>query len=365
MARQSFYRASNRDDMYLHPGQVALKRRLLPTLSLFGITTKVVAVAGMAFLTLVAFYNTVEIHNMASRYLNVYTNNINLSHLPPLPLSNPARNHSNSNSNSNSNLRLRSVATASAANDDAAAAAASTDAAANDEVSNNQPNRVTAMNELGKARVLMGVFCRSTDTDYQEMFRALFSLHPAVCSLGRYERDLLHKSESSCKFIYTFVIGGSRDEDAPTELLDSHRPLVLEKGGDRLVLNIKESMNDGKSQTWLHFASTVMSDEHLAFDYVGKMDTDSLVYLDQYFNFADSYLHPSPYNLRTMVGLLSNKSEWRRQKSNENFFKRHYPERNKSLHLYPRGTTNAYYLTGIFVYTFAYMFVLSNFFSQF
>lgn len=207
----------------------------------------------------------------------------------------------------------------------------------------------------GKARVLMGVFCRSEDIEYQEMFRSLFSLHPAVCSLGSYERDLLQKSASTCEFIYTFVMGGREDVNAPTEMLDqdNHGPLVLEKVEDQLVLNIKENMNDGKSQTWFYFASTVMSDEYLGFDYVGKMDTDSLVYIDQYFRFADSYLHPSPYNQRTMAGILSNKSEWHRTSdetskdkslTKERFFKKYYPGRGSGdfLHLYPMGRFTAH-----------------------
>jgi hypothetical protein len=54
----------------------------------FGITTKVVALSGLAFLTLVSLYNTVNV----SRYLNAYTyyatnNADDLSHLRPLPLS--------------------------------------------------------------------------------------------------------------------------------------------------------------------------------------------------------------------------------------------------------------------------------------
>ena len=59
----------------------------------FGITTKVVALSGLAFLTLVSLYSTVEVHYKVSRYLNnAYTyaaDNVDLSrHLPPLSTSN-------------------------------------------------------------------------------------------------------------------------------------------------------------------------------------------------------------------------------------------------------------------------------------
>jgi hypothetical protein len=115
----------------------------------------------------------------------------------------------------------------------------------------------------GKARVLMGIFCRSiVDKEYQEMFRLLFALNPLVCSLGRYEQDILQGIESRCQLIYTFVIGGNKDTwDGPTELLDDHLPILLEKGNDYVILNIVENMNLGKSQTWFYFASTIMNEE--------------------------------------------------------------------------------------------------------
>jgi hypothetical protein len=197
----------------------------------------------------------------------------------------------------------------------------------------------------GKARVLMGIFCRSiVDKEYQEMFRLLFDPNPLVCSLGRYEQDLLQGTESCCQLIYTFVIGGNEDTlDGPTELLDDRIPILLEKGDDYVVLNIQENMNSGKRQTWFYFASTIMNNEpKLNFDYVGKMDTDSMPYLDKYFDFADNHLPPSPYNLRTMVGIFTDKAWWKRETNiKEHFFSEHYTgysNGNKvGVHLYPGG----------------------------
>jgi hypothetical protein len=62
--------------------------RRLPT---FGITTKLVT--GMAVLTLVALYITVDLNNKASRKLDAHLGNVHLSHLPPSFPSNS--NHSN------------------------------------------------------------------------------------------------------------------------------------------------------------------------------------------------------------------------------------------------------------------------------
>jgi hypothetical protein len=199
--------------------------------------------------------------------------------------------------------------------------------------------------QIGKARVLMGIFCRNiVDKEYQEMFRLLFDLNPLVCSLGKYEQDLLQGTESCCQLIYTFVIGGNEDTlDGPTELLDDHIPILLEKGDDYVVLNIQENMNSGKSQTWFYFASTIMDNKpKLNFDYVGKMDTDSMPYLDKYFDFADNHLPPSPYNLRTMVGIFTDKAWWKtKSRINERFFSEHYAGYSNGnevgVHLYPGG----------------------------
>ena len=40
------------------------------------------------------------------------------------------------------------------------------------------------------------------------------------------------------------------------------------------------------------------------FDYVGKMDTYTMPYLDKYFESEDNYLLPTPHNVRIMVGFF-------------------------------------------------------------
>jgi hypothetical protein len=54
-----------------------------------------------------------------------------------------------------------------------------------------------------------------------------------------------------------------------------------------------------------------MNKPKLNFDYVGKMDTDTMPYLDKYFDFAEDHLLPAPYNLKTMVGLFSDIPWWK------------------------------------------------------
>ena len=200
----------------------------------------------------------------------------------------------------------------------------------------------------GKARLLMGIFCSSiVDEEYQKMFRLLFGLNPLVCSLGRYEQDLLQGTKSHCQLIYTFVMGGNKDvQGGPNELVDNRLPILLEKGEDYVVLNIQENMNKGKSQTWFYFASTIMNETELNFDYVGKMDTDSMPYLDKYFDFAENHLLSSPYNLRTMVGLFTDKAWWTKnnkieRQKNELFFTEYYTGNSNGnlagMHVYPGG----------------------------
>jgi hypothetical protein len=54
----------------------------------------------------------------------------------------------------------------------------------------------------------------------------------------------------------------------------------------------------------------------LNFDYVGKMDTDSMPYLDKYFDFADNL---------TIVGVSTDKAWWKRETNiKERFFSEHY-----------------------------------------
>ena len=189
----------------------------------------------------------------------------------------------------------------------------------------------------------MGIFCIESDEEYRAMFRLLFSLHPLVCSLGRYERE--QHADSECRFIYTFVTGGNKENNAPTELLDDSIPILLDKGDDQVTLNIKENMEDGKSQTWLYFATTLINNEGFHFDYVGKMDTDTLIRLDDYFKFAKDNLHPYPFNVRTIAGLFHDKSWWAQRKIGRNrkeqFFEAHYtgfkPDGITGIHLYPAG----------------------------
>jgi hypothetical protein len=184
-------------------------------------------------------------------------------------------------------------------------------------------------------RVLMGIFSTRKDMkNYSAKFRALFELHPLVCSLGNYEREQ-QEASSKCQFVYTFVLAGNKSPNAPTVLLDEGTPILTKRGDDYAFLNIKENMNDGMSQTWFYYATTlVKTNKNFNFDYIGKMDIDTLIYLDQYFAFANEYLHPAPHN--TIIGLMTTKTKWSGvQKEREKFFHSNFGDN----HQYPQGET--------------------------
>jgi hypothetical protein len=89
-------------------------------------------------------------------------------------------------------------------------------------------------------------------------------------------------------------------------------------------------MNQGKSPTWFYYAGTLLDAYKL--DYVMKMDTDSLLYLDRYFNFAKSALPPAPYNTRILASAPEHKL-W--HEMTLRYSAKHGRYFNSSLHLNP------------------------------
>jgi hypothetical protein len=67
-------------------------------------------------------------------------------------------------------------------------------------------------------------------------------------------------------------------------------------------------MNEGKSQTFFYYASTVM--EEFGFEYAMKLDADALLHLHDYFLFTHNHLPPKPYNTNIFGGALRDKAGW-------------------------------------------------------
>ena len=201
-----------------------------------------------------------------------------------------------------------------------------------------------------RSRVLVGIFSADfpNEEPCRQRQRGLLQLYPHVCSLDKY----LSEHPADCHLVYTFVLGGNPDAPSTELLDDSSRPWLLPNttadnprlynGTDILspdvtLLNIQENMNDGKSQTWFSYAATLV-EEH-SIDYIAKQDTDTILYLDKFFDFVDIMLPPAPYNYNILAGTVVDKHWWGAAQVNdkspsEKWFIQRY---GALLHLYVSG----------------------------
>ena len=168
----------------------------------------------------------------------------------------------------------------------------------------------------GRLRVLMGILTADyfNDQVYRKRHRALFKLwnDKRVCSLAAFKaKPLAERYE--CELIYAFVLGGN--PNASPELVDGSRPMEVARPvqgktndlnePDMILLNIRENMNEGKSQTWMHYGAQIAEEYDL--DYVSKCDADSMLHLHDFFRFGYKHLPPAPYNSMMYVGALRDK----------------------------------------------------------
>ncbi len=112
-----------------------------------------------------------------------------------------------------------------------------------------------------------------------------------VCSLAQIQRNISLFLE--CQVVYFFFLGGN--PNGPTELVapNSSFPMTIEGNldeDDLIYFNIRENLEDGKSQTFFKYAS--MLSKEIQFDYVGKIDSDTLLFLPAFLDFAAIHLPP-------------------------------------------------------------------------
>lgn len=69
-----------------------------------------------------------------------------------------------------------------------------------------------------------------------------------------------------------------------------------------------ENMNEGKSESFFYFASTIMKEHSI--DYVMKIDSDSSLLFHKFLVFAKKELPPAPYYRRILAGSLRDKDRW-------------------------------------------------------
>jgi hypothetical protein len=172
--------------------------------------------------------------------------------------------------------------------------------------------RKTADNSITARKgplVLVGIFSTETSNSntLRERILALFELRndSRVCCLSDFRQlSAEERRGSRCELVYTFVLGAVgpnyNGTSFPTEITGyDERPLVVDRSSsnstrNQLFLNIRDNMNEGKSQTWLNHASRLAKE--FDFEYVAKCDEDSIFDLSKYFNFTDHYLPRAPYN---------------------------------------------------------------------
>jgi len=141
------------------------------------------------------------------------------------------------------------------------------------------------------------------------------------------------------------MAGGS--PDTTPELVDDSRPMLATKpvksnspdmnNADTTLLNIRENMNEGKSQTWMKYGAELAEEYDL--DYVVKCDADSMLHLHEFFDFAYKNLPPAPYNRGMYVGALRDKAYWPRHKTEEERirFESYFGNTFEGVHLYVAG----------------------------
>ena len=154
------------------------------------------------------------------------------------------------------------------------------------------------------ARLLLGIFTTNSDIErqrrhairstYLKYYSSNYIIQQQqhrICSF----LDIVQKKvrEEDCQVAYAFVVGAN--EAGPTELVDfdpsvtsmTVNPTQLRHKfnqtiveDDVVYLNIRENMVEGKSQTWFKYAVTMLDEFY--FDYVGKTDTDTVLFVGDY-----------------------------------------------------------------------------------
>mmetsp|Transcript_9662 Transcript_9662/g.20936 ORF Transcript_9662/g.20936 Transcript_9662/m.20936 type:complete len:411 (+) Transcript_9662:226-1458(+) len=186
---------------------------------------------------------------------------------------------------------------------------------------------------LRNPRTLMGIFSSDNmfDATHRKWHRHLFNdvwKDERVCTLNQFRNSNDVSFKKKCELIITFVTAATDAPDAPTERLeetdtvdtpieflgDIKNPLKEDINWDDVThLNIRDNMNDGKSQTWFYFGSKMaklFEKTETPIDYVVKFDSDSILKLHDFLEFAHTKLPPPPYNKNIFAGALRDKGPW-------------------------------------------------------
>jgi len=176
------------------------------------------------------------------------------------------------------------------------------------------------------SRILMGIFTMDNEIEkarraavratYLSYYKNSDKMPYRICSLQDLLRGSLPNDGIDCQMAYTFVIGSN--PNGPTNLVDptSTVPLTVQEipeslrdETDIVHLNVRENMEDGKTPSWFRFATTV-ADEQFYFDYIGKTDTDTLIFPKHFLDVSFAKYPGFPNNVRVFGGEERLKYEW-------------------------------------------------------
>jgi hypothetical protein len=122
--------------------------------------------------------------------------------------------------------------------------------------------------------------------------------------------------------------------------------MVLTYSVQNYLLN-RENMNEGKSQTWFYLGSKIAKQfkkTATPIDYIVKFDSDSILKLHDFLEFAHTRLPPPPYNKNIFAGALRDKGPWYFQGSDLKHpqselarYESHWGNEHDGVHLYLAG----------------------------
>jgi hypothetical protein len=135
-------------------------------------------------------------------------------------------------------------------------------------------------NDRKRRQVIRNTYLSYYKTDEENKHR--------ICSIS----DLMagQVPVDSCQIAYTFVVGGN--PNGTTDLVDTDHhgklttipPNSSAMEEDVTYLNIRENMNEGKTQSWFKYATSL----EVPFDYVAKVDSDTLLLPPRFLSFFQS-----------------------------------------------------------------------------
>lgn len=176
----------------------------------------------------------------------------------------------------------------------------------NNQLNNNKPNTI-----------LLGIFSTVEEKERREKLRNYIFRNPAradprLCSLNEFLSKQGGGNNNNnnipglfeCQVAYTFVVGANTNPQGPYVHTDSSQMHILvgdqyiqDKEPDVVYLNIKENMNRGKTPTWFKYASGLAMNAGAIFDYVAKLDSDTLLSVPNLIHMLNHDLPSQPKNV--------------------------------------------------------------------